>query len=137
LEQIGSVQALVGCQQQSQILARLATEVLRMRQQRVLLPLDELSTAPTEPGVFLLAYLVERFIQVPEDMELVEQDRRLGSMAPGRVAKRFPHVHHGHADSFRLPFPEKSIELVHARFAAISAAEPDRAMPLQIADHDA
>ena len=58
-------------------------------------------------------------------------------MGAGGVAKRLPHVHHRETHLGSLLFPEKSIELVHARLAAVLATEPDRARALQITDHDA
>src|SRR5271170_6987955 len=41
LEQVSGVQALVGRQQQLEVLSSVTGEILRMRQQCVLLPLDE------------------------------------------------------------------------------------------------
>src|SRR5438105_1092897 len=49
LEQVGGVQALVGRQQQLEVLASVTGEILRMRQQCVLLSLDELAVPATEP----------------------------------------------------------------------------------------
>src|SRR5882672_5312203 len=137
LEQVGGVQALVGRQQQLEILSSVTGEILRMRQQCVLLSLDELPIPATESGVFLLAYLVERLAQMPQDVKLVEQNSCLWRVAVRGVAKRLPHIHHGQAQLASLGFAEKSVELIHARLAAIGSAEPDRAMFLQVADHDA
>jgi len=56
---------------------------------------------------------------------------------PGRrVAERLPHVHDDKADLADLLFPDKPVELVHAGLGAIFAAEPDRPMPLEVADDD-
>ena len=41
LEQVSGVQAFVGCQQQLEVLAGVTGEILRMRQQCILLPLRE------------------------------------------------------------------------------------------------
>ena len=107
-----------------------------MRQQGVFLALDEAALLALEPGVLGLADLVERLAEVAQHVELVEQDGGLRGIRVRGVAKRLPHVHDGEANAFGLLFPEKSIELVHARFAAVLAAEPDRPAPFQIADHD-
>ena len=63
-----------------------------MREQGVLLALDVASTFAAEPPVLALSYLVERFSQVAQDVELVEQDRRLRRVRASRVAKRLSHI---------------------------------------------
>ena len=100
-------------------------------------PLMNVRDVAVEAGVLGLADLVEGVAEVAQDVELVEQDGGLGCVAGGRVAKRLPHVHDRQADLAGLLFPDKSVEPVHARLGAILAAEPDRPMPFQIADHDA
>jgi len=107
-----------------------------MRQQGVLLALDEAALRTVQAGVFGLANPVERLAQLADHVELVEQDRRLRSVTLGGVAERLPHVHDGQADALGLLFAEKRVELIQARFAAVAAAEPDRSMSLEIADHD-
>lgn len=52
-------------------------------------------------------------------------------------ARQPAHIQHGEADFLGLLFPEKFAEFPHALLAAVRAAEPDRAMLFQIADHDA
>src|SRR5437868_4168782 len=54
-EHVGGVQSFVGRQQQLEVLAGVTGEILRMRQQCVLLSLDEPSVPATESGVFLFA----------------------------------------------------------------------------------
>src|SRR4029077_2427939 len=57
-------------------------------------------------------------------------------MPSRRVAERLPHVHDGQADLAGLLFPDKPVELVQAGLGAIHPTEPDRPMPLEVADHD-
>src|ERR1019366_1298010 len=137
LEHIGGVQALVGSQQEPQILPGRTGEVLWMGQQGVLLALDEVALVTFKTRVLGLAHAIEGLAQVAQHMELVEQDSGLRGVGAGGVAKRLPHVHHCQTHLFGLLFPEKSIELVHARLAAVLPAKPDRARALQITDHDA
>src|SRR5690606_12677260 len=65
LQQIGRVQPLVGAEQKLEILARIAAQVLWVREQRILLPLDECALLASQTGVLLLANLIERLVQVP------------------------------------------------------------------------
>src|ERR1700752_1674912 len=50
--------------------------------------------------------------------------------------KRLPHVHHRKANTPALLRAKPGVELRHAGFRAVLAAEPDRPTPLKIADHD-
>src|SRR5208283_1232075 len=136
LEQVRGVQALVGRQQQLQVLAGRAGEILRVRQERVFLPLDETTLLALEACVLSLANLVECLAEVLHHVELIEQDGRLGGVLVRGVAKRLPHIHDGEANAFSLLFTEKSVELIHARLAPVVSAEPDRPTPFQVADHD-
>lgn len=136
-EQVRGVEALVGRQQQLEIRSCCAGKVLWMRQQGVFLSLDELAFLALEARVLRLSDLVQRLAQMFYNVELIEQDGRLRGVTLGRVTKRLPHVRDGQAHALSLLFPEKSIELIHARFAAILTTEPDRAAPFQVADHDA
>jgi hypothetical protein len=108
-----------------------------VREERVLLALDEAALLAGKAGILALAYLVERVAQVAQDVELVEQDGGLRGIRGGDLAKRLPHVHHRQAEAFGLLFPEPIVELLQALFRAILAAEPDRPAPPQIAHHDA
>jgi len=108
-----------------------------MREQGVFLALDTRAGLATHARELVLAYRVEGIAEVAQDVELVEQDRRLRRVAQARVAERLPHVHHRQTDLLRRLFPQKSIELVHALLAAISPIEPDRPMLLQVTDRDA
>ncbi len=58
-EQVGGIQPLVGREQELEVLAGRAGEVLRMRQERVFLPLDEAPLLAFDAGVLGLADLVE------------------------------------------------------------------------------
>src|SRR5216684_3166688 len=71
------------------------------------------------------------------DMELVEQDRRLRRFVLRDVAERLPHVHHGELDFAALLEPQPIVERHHAGLGTILAAEPDRPLANQVADHDA
>jgi hypothetical protein len=82
-------------------------------------------------------HLVERFAEMANDVELVEQDRGLWGVLQRRVTERFPHVHHRQANPFGSFIPEETVELIHARLAAVGTAEPDWLMLLQVAHHDA
>ena len=137
LEQVGGVQALVGRKQGLERFPAVSAQVLPVRQQGVFLTLDVAALLAGQPGVFALADLVERLAQVAHDMELVEQDSRLGRFLVGDIAKRFPHIHHRQANAFCLVFPEPIVKLAHTGLGAVLATEPDRSTPDQIADHDA
>ena len=52
------------------------------------------------------------------------------------VAERLPHVHHGELDLAALFGPQPGIELRHAGFGTILAAEPDRPLAMKVADHN-
>ena len=136
LEEVGGVQALVGREQGLECFPAISAQVLLVRQQGVLLALDVPALLAGQPGIFALADLVQRLTQVAHDMELVEQDGRLGRLLVRDVAKRFPHIHHREANAFRLVFPEPVVKLAHAGLGAVLTAEPDRPAPDQIADHD-
>jgi hypothetical protein len=109
-----------------------------MGQQGVLLPFDETAITPRQPGVFTLADLVQRLVQVPQHVKLVVQDAGLRRMArlERRVAERLPHIHHREADFTAFSRPQPRKEQVHALLGAVVTAEPDRPSAQQIADHN-
>src|ERR1700719_738551 len=72
----------------------------------VLLALDEAPISAAEAGVFGLAHLVECLAEMADDVELVEQDRRLRRFVLRDVAERLPHVHHGELDFAALLDPQ-------------------------------
>ena len=76
-----------------------------MREERVLLALDEATILSRETRVLALADEVEGDAEVTQDMELVEEDARLRRMAAGRGAERFPHIHHRHPELPAFPRP--------------------------------
>src|SRR5712692_11127210 len=80
LENIGRVEPLVGRQQRLQRLPTLQREVRLARQQRVFLTLDVAPLAAREPGILTLANRIQGLAQMADDMELVEQNRRLRCM---------------------------------------------------------
>ena len=100
-EQVGGVQALVGAEKQLQGLAAFRVQVLPARQEVVLLSLDELATRSRQPGVLLLANGIESLVQMPQDVELVEDDLCLRGMSglERRGAKGLPHVDDGQTNS--------------------------------------
>src|SRR3990172_2329139 len=137
LEQVGRVQALVRGEQELQALPALEGQILAVRQQRVLLALDEAPVLAGEPGVLALAHRVECGPEMPQHVELVEQHMGLRGVTLGRIAKRPPHVHHCEADAGGLSGPQPLEEAVHAGLGAVLASKPDRPHAHQIAHHDA
>ena len=137
LEQIGRVEPPVGRQQRLQAAASIGSETLPVRQQRLLLALDVAATLAAQAPVLGLAYFVECFSQVPHDVELVEQNRRLRRMCARRVAKRLPHVHHRQANALTLLVSRRGVEPRRVGFRTILSVKPDRAKPDQVAHHDA
>src|SRR5437660_1350245 len=136
-EEVGRVQPLVGGQQGLERPPAIERQILPVGQQRVLLPFDEPPLAARHAGVLALADLIEGVAQVAQDMELVEQDAGLGSVARRRQPKGFPHVHDGEAQPRSFPRAEPRVELIQARLRAIRPAKPDRPLPDEIADDDA
>src|SRR5439155_13614814 len=80
-EEVGRVQPLVGGQQGLERPPAIERQILPVGQQRVLLPFDEPALAARHAGVLALADLIEGVAQVAQDMELVEQDAGLASVA--------------------------------------------------------
>src|SRR6202030_1317233 len=107
------------------------------RSSAAFLALDEAPTLAAEAGVFGLAHFVERLAEMAHDMELVEQDPRLRRFFLRDVAERLPHVHHGELDFAALFEPQPVVERRHAGLGTILAAEPDRPLANQVADHNA
>src|SRR5256712_5031026 len=134
LEQVGGVQPLVGGQQRLERSPAAEGQVLAVREQRVLLPLDEPALPPRHAGVLALADLVERLAQVAQHVELIEQEAGLRGVACGGEPKGLPHVHHRERDGGGLPGPEPRVERIEARLGAIRTAEPDRPLPQEVAD---
>jgi hypothetical protein len=71
------------------------------------------------------------------DVKLVVQDGGLGRSFDGCIVERLPHVHDRQTDAARFLLAQPVVELVHAGFRTILAAEPDRPAPNQVAHHDA
>src|ERR1700676_2937870 len=103
----------------------------------VLLALDESPISAAEAGIFGLAHLIERLAEMAHDVELVEQNRRLRRFVLRDVAERLPHVHHGEFVFAALFDPQPVVERRHAGLGTVLAAEPDRPLANQVADHDA
>src|SRR6516225_1830567 len=136
LEDIGSVEPLVGRKQRLEGLLAIERQILPARQQGVFLTLDVAPVAAGKAAIFALAHRIQGLAEMPHDMELVEQNRGLRRMRLRRLAERLPHVHDGKPDARTLAFAEPGIELAHARLRAIRAAEPDRPAAIKIAHHD-
>src|SRR4051812_21497651 len=126
LENVGRVEPLVGRQQCLQRFLAVEREVLLARQQRIFLALDVAALAARKPRILALANRIQRLAQMADDMELVEQNRRLRRMRIGRQMKRLPHIHDGKANARTLRLAQPGIKLAHARLRAIGAAKPDR-----------
>ena len=119
-------------------LAAFERQVLPAREQRVLLALDVSGGPCRESRAYsALAHGIERLAQMAHDVELVEQDRRLRYSRLRNGAERLPHVHHGEPDFAALLAPQPVVERRHAGLGAIRAAEPDRPLANEVADHDA
>ena len=73
-----------------------------MGEQRVALALDEGAVLHGHPCVLGPTDLIHRVGQMAQDVELVEQNLRLGGMRLDRVAERLPHVHHDQPNPGRL-----------------------------------
>ena len=108
-----------------------------MRKQGVLLAFDDTAVLATQAGVLALPDLVQSLSEMAHDVEFVERNVGLRSVPAGGVTKGFPHVHHRKLDAFGLRSSERLIEEIEAGFRTVLAAQPDRAVPLQVADYDA
>ena len=126
LEQVGGIESLVCCQQGLQGLAAISGQVLPVAQQDVGVPLDVAPCLAGEPGVFALAHLVERVVQLAHHMELIEQNGSLRCAVVGGIAERFPHIHQREVDPLGLLWSEPVVERLHAGLRSILSAESDR-----------
>src|SRR5215472_13461367 len=80
LKQVGGLQPLVGAEQDLESAAALQGQMLAPRQQRILLPLDELTVVPAQAGVLTFPHLVQGLVEVAQDRELIEQNLSLWGM---------------------------------------------------------
>src|ERR1700726_1644072 len=80
--------------------------------------------------------VIQSFTEMPHDMELVEQNRRLQRMRRRRQPKRLPYVHHCEPNARALLRAEPGVELAHTRLRTVLAAKPDRPAAKQIAHHN-
>src|SRR5271157_2127648 len=94
LQQASGVEPLVGSQQQRKRALAVQAEIVAMRQQRVLLALDEAPILAAQARVFGFAHLVEGLAEMAHDVGLVEQDCCLRCFVLRDVTERLPHVHH-------------------------------------------
>src|SRR6266852_740294 len=86
--------------------------------------------------IFALAHRIQSLAQMPHDMELIEQNRRLRCIRLRRQTERLPHVHDGKANARTLLLAEPGVELAHACLRAVLAAKPDRPPAHKVADHN-
>src|SRR5246127_2793435 len=135
LEDIGRVEPFVGRQQYLQRLLAVEREILSAREQRVFLALDVAPLAILDPGILALADRIQGLPQMADDMELVEQNRRLWRMRIRRQAERLPHVHDGEANTRTLLLAEPGVKLAHARLRTGHATKPHRPPAHKVADH--
>src|SRR5262244_1305986 len=139
LEQVGGLHPLVGAEQDLERAAAFEGQMLAPRQQRILLPLDELTVGPAQAGVLAFPHLVQGLVEVAQDMELVEQN--LGLRGMGRLerrgAKGLPHIHHRQANVLALRGSQPGVEHIHALLRPISSPEPEHPPPRQVADDNA
>jgi hypothetical protein len=119
LEQVGRVEPLVGGQQDLQGIPAFKGQVLPAGEQDILLALDGAPLLALKTGVFGLAHLVQRIVEVAHRVEFVEQDGCLRRPVGGRIAEWLPHVHHGQPDAAGLLHPPPVIALLHAVLRAI------------------
>src|SRR4030095_13914240 len=75
LEHVGRVESLVGFKQHPQAAPSFVGEILSVRQERILLSLDEASIFTCQPAVLAFSHFVQGFTQMTQDMELVEKNR--------------------------------------------------------------
>ena len=113
-EEVGRVQPLVGREQGLERPPAIERQILAVGEQGVLLPFDEPALPPGHAGVLALADLIEGLAEMPQNVELVEQDAGLRGVARGRAPEGFPHVHDREADPGRFPRTEPSVELIQA-----------------------
>jgi hypothetical protein len=135
LEQIGDVESVVGLQQLAQRTPPFQGQIVAVRQQRVFLALDDAAILATQPRVLALSDLIQGLSEMAHDVELVEQDAGLRSVAVGGVAKGLPHVHHHEPDPLAFHGPQPLVAEVEARFGAVPPTKPDRTVPFQVAHH--
>src|SRR5262249_33706844 len=119
--------------------ASLQGQMLAPRQQRILLPLDELTVLSAQAGIFAFPHLVQSFGEVTQHVELVEHNLGLRGMSSfeRRGAKGLPHIHYRHANALALLGSQPRVEPIHTLLRPILSPEPEYAPPRQVADDDA
>src|SRR6058998_211117 len=135
LEQISHMQAPVGSQQLFESTAPLQIQILPVGQQSVFLAFDETTFGARQSGILALANVIQSFSQMPHNVEFVEQDGGLRSVASGRKPEWLPHVHHRQANPTTFLGPQPGVELRQAGFRTVLASKPDGPSAQQIA-HD-
>src|SRR5262249_45245235 len=90
---------------------------------------------PCQAPHFAPPYLVDRLLQMFDDMKTIEQNLRLGSMLPHQVHIGGPHVHAHYLQSRTTSPPQFFREELLDRFFGAVFAPPQQDSPLQIVDH--
>lgn len=73
---------------------------------------------------------------MPNDMELIVEDRSLRRFLARGFFKRLPHVHYCKPNTLGFSGFEPLVEEIHTFFRAVLTSEPDRTPLLQVAYHD-
>ena len=136
LQQIGRVQPFVGFKQFLQRTPTVERQVFSVRQQRILLTLDEVAAPSGKPGIFTLAHLVQSVAQMTHHVEFVEQNPCLWGVSrlDRRVLKRLPHVHYGQLNPFALLWSQPLVKLIHTFFGPVLTSKPYRAQTDKVTD---
>ena len=137
LQDESGIEPLVGREQQCEWAFAVRSEIVTVRQQRVLLSYDKTPILTAQAGVSGLAYIVEGLGEVSHDMELVEKDSRLRRFSTHDVAEGRSHVYRDGRDLAALFAARPGAELRYASLRAVVAAELDRSLIDQGTDHDA
>jgi len=139
LKQVGGRHPLVSVEQLLEGAAAFEGQRLAARQQRILLPLDELTVLPVQAGVLAFPHRVQSFIEMTQHVELVEHHLSLRGMGSreGRGAKGLPPIPHRQAKARALFRSQPRIEYLHALLRPIAPTTPEDPPPHQVADDEA
>src|SRR5437870_3812111 len=113
--------------------------MLTCGQQRVLLALDEAAVLLGCPSVLLFADGVQSVTEMTHHVELVVDDADMGGVLSKGDPERRPHILNGDLEASDRSWSallQEGEELRHALGGTILAADPDRALPLQITNDD-
>ena len=137
LEQIGRVEPLIGGEQRLKRLAAIEVQVLPVRQQGIAVALDETALLALYPTILGPAHVIQRLVQMAQDVEFVEHDLGLRGVYLCCLAKRFPHVHHRSTNTRTAARAEGRKELCQVFLLAAGTTEPDGSLTLKVAHYHA